>query len=115
MKTVTSKSITSCLTLAAVEYTDASVAPVVDLVVTQHRIAVGLNPDARHRVVEDLVVGDDALPAVVHEDAPVLAAPDLVPFDQRVAPRPATQSLYNISIEGGQLGKTPVGDTSSND
>ena len=69
-----------------------------DLVVTQHRIAVRLNPDARHRVVKDLVVRDDALPPVVDQDAPVLTAPDLVPFDQRVASRPETRQVDSAKI-----------------
>lgn len=67
-----------------------------DLVVTQHGITVCLNPDPRHCVVKDLIVFDDALPPIVHEDAPILSTPDLVSFDQRVASRP---EICHIIIE----------------
>ena len=69
-----------------------------NLVVAQHRIAVRLDPDAGHRVVEDLVALDDALAPVVDEDAAVLPAPDLVALDQRVAARPAGHREHAASI-----------------
>ena len=67
-----------------------------DLVHAQHRVAVGLDPHARHGVVEDLVVLDDAQPAVVDEDAAVLAAPDFVALNQRVAPRPVHKTPHAL-------------------
>jgi len=72
-------------TSTAVEDADAAVSAVVDLVVAKDWIALGLYPDASHRVVKDLVVFDDAKAAVVHKDSAVLAAPYLVAPHQRVA------------------------------
>ena len=68
-----------------------------DLVVAEHGIAVRLDPDTCHRVVKDLVVLNDPLAPVVHEDAPVLAPPDLVPFDQRIASRPETCRVVSVT------------------
>ena len=55
------------------------------LVMTKHWIALRLDPDAGHRIVKDLVVLDYAKAAVVHKDASVLAAPNLVAPYERIA------------------------------
>ena len=96
---------TICIrTSAAVEYTDSAVPAVVDLVVPQDGVAVRLDPHARHGVVEDLVVLYDAQPPVVHENAPVLAAPYPVPFYQRVATgsggRNSSSNISSENIDG---------------
>jgi len=52
--------------------------------VTKDRVALRLNPDTGHCVVKYLVVLNDAETTVVHQDAAVLSAPDLVASDQRV-------------------------------
>ena len=72
-------------TSATVEDTDTAITAIVYLIVTKYRVALGLNPDAGHRIVKDLVVLDDAKAAVVHEDSAVLSAPDLIAPYQRVA------------------------------
>jgi hypothetical protein len=60
------------------------------LVPAQLRVAVRLNPYTGHGVVENLVVLNDTLAAVVDENAAILPAPDLVASDDRVTARPAT-------------------------
>ena len=72
-------------TSTAVEDTNTAVAAVVYLVVTKHWVALGLDPDAGHRIVKYLVVLYDAKATVVHQDSAVLSAPDLIAPYQRVA------------------------------
>ncbi len=50
-------------------------------------MTVGFDPHAGHRVVEDLVVLEQAETAVVDEHAAVLTAPDTVARDARVGAR----------------------------
>lgn len=47
-------------TSAAVEYTDASVPAVVDLIPPQGGVAVRFDPHSGHGVVKDLIVLDEA-------------------------------------------------------
>lgn len=57
------------------------------LVVAKDGVAFRLYPDAGHRVVEDLIILNDAKAAVVHEDTTVLSTPDLIAPYQRIAAR----------------------------
>lgn len=68
---------------SAVEYANAAVATVVNLVLLQRRIRIGFDPNARHRVVENLVLLQNAETTVVDEDAAVLTSPYLVSSDGR--------------------------------
>ena len=57
----------------------------------QYWVAVRLDPDASHGVVEDLVELDDAQPAVVNQNSTVLSTPDLVFSDGGVTAGPVNQ------------------------
>lgn len=81
-------------TSSGVENADASVSAVVYLVVTQHRITLGFDPNAGHCIVKYLVVFNHAEAAVIHQDPAVLSAPDLVTANQRVAASPATSARF---------------------
>ena len=85
-------------TSPSVEDADASVSPVVDLVPPQRGVAVRLDPHARHGVVEDLVVLDEAQARVVDQDAPVLAPPNLVALDLGVAARPGRGEMEGLGV-----------------
>ena len=52
-------------TSASVKDANAAIPPIMNLIEPEHGVAVRLDPDARHGVVEDLVVLDDAQAAVV--------------------------------------------------
>ena len=79
-------------TSSIVEDTNATITAVVDLVELQRWIAVGLDPNAGHGIVEDLVLLDDAEATVINEDSTILSAPDLVVLDQWIASGPEQQT-----------------------
>lgn len=70
------------------------------LVVAQQWVALRLDPDSGHRVVEDLIVLYDSQASVVHENAAVLPTPDLVLLYVRVASRSTTTT---VRLEEHQL------------
>ena len=82
------------LTFASIEDADSSVSSIVDLVVPQDRIAVSFDPHPSHGVIEDLVLLNDPQPTVIHQDASILATPDLVLLYEWIASRPDTDKIY---------------------
>lgn len=48
------------ITSSSIEYTDATVSPVMDLVPPQGGVAVRLDPHSCHSIVKDLIVLDEA-------------------------------------------------------
>jgi hypothetical protein len=74
---------------------------VVDAVAAEHRIAPGLDLDARHRVAEDLIVLQRAEAAVVDMNSNLLAVVNAVAAEYRIAARldrNARKALPKISL-----------------
>ncbi len=67
------------LTPTTIENTDSPITSVMDLVVTQLRVAIRFDPDSGHGVIEDFVVLDDSKAPVVDQDSAILPTPDLIP------------------------------------
>ena len=62
----------------------------------QDGVTLRLDPDAGHGIVEDLVALYHAQPPVVHQDASILAAPNLVLPDEWVAASSGREGGCNI-------------------
>lgn len=74
--------------LSSIEYTDAAIPTIKYLIPLQGGIGVGFDPNSRHGIVKYLILLQQAQASVVHQHTPVLAAPDLVAPNHRVASGP---------------------------
>ena len=69
-----------------VEDTDSAFFPVVDLVPSQDRIGVCLDPHASKSVAVDVIFYQEPLTGIVDENTTVFATKDLVSSDNWIAP-----------------------------
>lgn len=65
-----------------------------DLVVSQNRVAVCFDPDACHGIVKDLIIFNKTKTTVVHQNTTILASPNFVFPDQRIAASSAQKKIF---------------------